>query len=247
MYLQITTKCNMACAHCCYSCTKRGKHADYNTLLQAINFASDYDNETISIGGGEPTLHPRFFDILAECLTMFDYVWLATNGSQTDTMFRLSNILEGDDYPDCEYSEEDIENDFCHRYDNAIYQENKLGVALSQDHFHDLIDQRIIDIWRRNAHRHTRSGYEIRDVSRHVINQGRAVKTQTGQEKGCPCSDLVIKPNGKIRACGCTRSPCIGDIWDGVNSQWEELIYTHEDFNNERCYKSIKPKDRPSL
>ena len=246
MYLQITTKCNMSCAHCCYSCTHRGKHADYNTLMQAIICASEHDDETITIGGGEPTLHPRFFDILAECLTMFSYVWLATNGSQTNAMFRLSNILDGEDCPECECSEEDIENGFCNCYENAIWQENKLGVALSQDPFHDPIDQRIVDIWRRHTQRHAPSGYEIRDVSNHVINQGRAVRTQIGQEKGCPCPDLVIKPNGKIRACGCTRSPCIGDIWNGFTSEWEEIIYDHEGFNDERCYKAIKPKDRPS-
>ena len=80
MYLQITTKCNMTCSHCCYSCNKNGKHADFNTIIDAIAFARDCD-ESISIGGGEPTLHPDFFRILKHCIEepFIDKVILGVN------------------------------------------------------------------------------------------------------------------------------------------------------------------------
>lgn len=29
--------------------------------------------------------------------------------------------------------------------------------------------------------------------------------------------------NGEIRLCGCDDSPIIGNIWDGIDSEWEEL------------------------
>ena len=249
MYLQITTKCNMKCPHCCYSCNKNGKHAEFNTVVDMISYARDtYEDESITIGGGEPTLHPRFFDILKICLQDFDYVWMATNGSQTDKMFRLANIIDQEDYPECDchenYSEEELEDHgcLCHEKmdDDTIYQEDKLSVALSQDSFHDPIDSRISDMWRRRANAHNRSHFEIRDVSRHVVAEGRAKRTGAGWEEGCVCNDMLLKPDGKIKLCGCKKSPVIGDIWSGITKEWEDIIYNDEGFQDERCHKGIK-------
>jgi len=243
MYLQITTKCNMTCAHCCFSCGKNGKHADYNTIIDAIAFVRDIDDGAITIGGGEPTLHPRFFDILRHCLEDFDYVWFATNGSQTKTMFRLSDILDGYDYENLDNyytcSTEEIMNDYdCHPGD-IIYQENKLTVALSQDYFHDQIDNKIIELWTKKANQHKHSGYEIRDVSRHVIKEGRAKITGEGFEDGCVCSDIMIKPNGDLKLCGCLKSPIIGNIYNGIEEKYQGIINNDSGYINTNCYKNI--------
>lgn len=247
MYLQITTKCNMKCAHCCYSCNKNGKHATWETLVDSIAFARSIDNETISIGGGEPTLHPRFFDILKICLEDFNYVWMATNGSQTDKMYRLSNIIDQNDYPDCNCSEDDIDSGYCTCYENGIFQEDKLSVALSLDYFHDPIDERIENLWRRRAKRdgwNSPRYFEIRDVTQSssgVIAEGRAKRTGSGwNENDCVCPDLLIRPDGKIKLCGCKKSPIIGNVWYGIDEKWEKVIYEDDSFNDTRCYKSIK-------
>ena len=244
MYLQITTKCNMKCSHCCYSCGKNGKHGDINTIIDAISFARNFNDETITIGGGEPTLHPEFFKILDFCLRDFDYVWMATNGSQTKTMYRLANIIDGCDYESfeledyCNCDPDNREDCYCEPTE-IINQEDKLSVALSQDCFHDLIDQRIKYLWTKRANIHKHSHYEIRDVSHHVIAEGRAKKTGSGWEEGCVCNDMLIKPDGKIKLCGCKRSPVIGDVWSGIETKWQTVIYENEDYNNERCYKAL--------
>jgi MoaA/NifB/PqqE/SkfB family radical SAM enzyme len=244
MYLQITTKCNMKCAHCCYSCTMRGKHMEWSTVVDAIAFARDFDDYSIAIGGGEPTLHPRFFDILKICINDFDYVWMATNGSQTQTMFRLANIIHGEDYVECNCSEEDIENGYCTCHDNGIYQNDKLSVALSQDCFHGEIDERIVKLWRKNANVHRYSHFEIRDVSRNVINQGRAKKTGSGWEDGCACSDIIIRPDGTLKACGCTNAPIVGNIYDGVSEKWEKILFEDDSFRDSNCYNEWKNNRR---
>ena len=249
MYMQITTKCNMTCEHCCYSCTKYGRHGDYNTILAAIMFAREHGEETISIGGGEPTLHPRFFDILKMCLQDFDYVWMATNGSQTEIMHRLSNIIDGEDYPECNCTEEDLElYDGCECYyndDKAIYQEGKLSVALSTDCFHDPINEVIREMWERRGNTHKHSHFELRDVTNShagVVAQGRAKKTGAGwNEDDCVCSDIIIKPTGKLRLCGCDTAPGIGNVWQGVDSEWEKVLYD-EKFTDYMCYKAWKKK-----
>ena len=148
MYMQITTRCNMKCAHCCYSCSPhKGKHMNYNTFLEAVRFIGEHD-ENVSIGGGEPTLHPRFFDILRHCLWVFNYVWMATNGKRTKTMWRLVNILDG-------YDEDE---------DDPIISEDKLTVALSTDYFHEAIDYNIREMWKSKC-KNKVSGYETRDVT----------------------------------------------------------------------------------
>ena len=213
---------------------------DWATAIGAIRFGADRD-ENISIGGGEPTLHPRFFNILERCLDEFDYVWMATNGSKTNSMYRLSNILEGCDYEsfECTCGLEDCECDY-----PVIYQEGKLGVALSQDEFHSPIDQRIVSLWHRKANQHKHSGYEIRDATRggyydNIAAQGRAKKNgYTG--KHCVCPGIVIKPDGKLRLCGCTKSPVIGDIWSGITEYWENVInYDEDGYRNDECFLSV--------
>lgn len=247
MYLQITTKCNFRCAHCCYSCSMRGKHGEFHVISEAINFASKYDDATISIGGGEPTLHPQFFDILRKCLDNFDYVWMATNGSQTETMYRLRDILDENDYPlidtACKCTEEEIENGecTCYDYDNSIYQEKKLSVALSQDYFHDEINQKIVDLWTTRA-KNRQSGFEIRNVTQSysgVATEGRAKKTGSGWSDHCVCNDIIIKPDGKLKLCGCAKSPVIGDIWNGIDEKWEKRMQDKR-YTDERCYKSLR-------
>lgn len=225
MYLQITNKCNMRCAHCCYSCNSHGKHMDFQTALHAIGFATDYGTDTISIGGGEPTLHPRFFDILKECLREFDYVWMATNGSKTKIMYRLASIIENRDYENFEY---------------GIFQEDKLSVALSQDCFHDPIDERIVSLWEKRSQ--SRNGhYEIRNVTHSmsgVAAQGRAKRTGSGWGEHCVCTDHVIRPDGSVKMCGCTGAPIIGDIWNGIDDKWDPVLQS-EKYLNSNCYRDV--------
>lgn len=251
MYLQITTKCNMKCEHCGFSCNKNGKHMDLDTFEIAINYIKDYA-DIITIGGGEPTLHPDFFRILKTCLENFDHVWLATNGSQTRKMLRLASILDDDDISYLSENhlpfqkDDETEDEYDERidglvYSNAIMNEGKLGVALSQDYYHDPIDQRVIDLWTRKAKQNTygnSNGFEIRNVTQShsgVSATGRAKRNGIGQSNRCICSDLIIKPDGNIKACGCTKSPIIGDIFNGIKDEYQEIIDSDE-FRETNCY-----------
>jgi hypothetical protein len=214
---------------------------DYNTAIDAIAFARNNFDESISIGGGEPTLHPRFFDILRHCLTDFDYVWMATNGSKAKTMWRLASIIEDSDYenfPEDDYGAEIISN-----------PHQTLCVALSTDHFHratGTVDHRIAAHWKSNVERRN-SGYETRDITQTrvgVIKQGRAVRTQVWQtENQCVCENIMIKPDGTLRLCGCTKSPVIGNIWNGIEDKWNQVISYDEGYRGCECYKKISGVD----
>lgn len=231
MYLQITTKCNMTCDHCCYSCRPgKGQHMPKNILDQAIYFTSQWD-DVISIGGGEPTLHPDFFDILETCINNFSSVWMATNGSQTSKMYRLADIINGTDYPECTC---DYPDD-CSCVAEGIYGVDKLAVALSQDYWHDPINPKIVDLWERNK-------WETRNVAHSnagAAAQGRAKRTGAGWSDHCVCPDFIIRPDGKIKICGCTHSPIIGDVFNGIKSEWLTKI-ENENLQDSRCYKAFK-------
>lgn len=64
--MKITDYCEMGCKYCYQSSTKKGQHAEFDTIkniLSEINQNNILPFE-IAIGGGEPTQHPEFLDIL---------------------------------------------------------------------------------------------------------------------------------------------------------------------------------------
>jgi len=93
MYIQITDHCNMTCAHCGYSCSPRKKNF---MTMDVFKAAVKYDPNYISIGGGEPTTHPLFWDMLVHAIVESDDVlpWLATNGKRTEDALRLAKLAK---------------------------------------------------------------------------------------------------------------------------------------------------------
>lgn len=82
MYLQLTNRCNMSCAHCCMNSGPRAHKKDqdmsHEIFLAAANLAIDYGHH-ITIGGGEPLLHDHFFDFLDEVIQLdfFAQYWFS--------------------------------------------------------------------------------------------------------------------------------------------------------------------------
>lgn len=63
MYVEITERCNMTCAHCAANATAIGEDMTIKVFKKAIKSAIG-QSEEIYLGGGEPTLHPKFMDML---------------------------------------------------------------------------------------------------------------------------------------------------------------------------------------
>ena len=62
--LKITNYCVFGCEFCYQSSTREGSHAPFSKLKKYINVLSDLKVFEIAIGGGEPTMHPEFPEIL---------------------------------------------------------------------------------------------------------------------------------------------------------------------------------------
>jgi hypothetical protein len=188
MYIQITTRCNMYCEHCGYACTAEGVDMSLDVYKQSIKFALSY-SDMIAIGGGEPTIHPQFWEFLGLTLgSGAEYVWLATNGSMTSTSIALANMAK----------------------------KGVIGCALSLDSYHDPIDESVIEAFKPKSSRSygvqeiRTDGREIRNNDGKEIYGGRC----TWGEINCICPEMNITPSGLIKECGCLDAPTLGTVFN---------------------------------
>lgn len=189
MYIQLTTRCNMKCPHCCMSATNRGIHMSREVLIDAMSIATDR-GDYVCIGGGEPTCHPEFKGFIRKAL---EYAWdmdfpllIVTNGKKANHAHWLLGLVE-EEYP--------------------------IQVELSQDQWHDPIQQGVIDRFVSMARYH-RHNVGIRS-NKYVIPVGRGVNLPESQNTpewlDCACLDYLVDPRGSIWSCGC-KTHLIGTV-----------------------------------
>lgn len=203
MYIQITERCNMRCKHCGFACTAKGLDMSIDVFKQAIKMVSD-TGDTACIGGGEPTIHPMFWEMLGYAIVMQQEegrVWLATNGKKTADALRLANIA-------------------------------KMGIVcceLSQDRYHAKIDSKVVAAFQKSKSKtfgystsnpgNSRDFRGVRNTTeiRMPIKAGRS---KQGTDD-CICEDMFITPDGTIKQCGCIDSPIIGHVNSGYSQDYD--------------------------
>lgn len=62
--LKITDFCPYGCAYCYQGSTDSGKHAPLESIQRVLDTLATWKVFEVAIGGGEPTLHPQFVEIL---------------------------------------------------------------------------------------------------------------------------------------------------------------------------------------
>lgn len=233
MYMQITTLCNMACAHCCYACDPRKEyvHMDWDLYRHCLELC-EACGETAQLGGGEPTCHPHFWRFLRAAVTSdCDMVWLATNGMRTKHAWALGLLSAEDGYHrlHMEWFERKIDqgeeideyDDLTHPWIDGTSPDDwiKLDVTLSQDMYHDPISPEIVELFEDMKH-------EIRDVTRtfEPYNMGSAKTNQLSGREGCCCTSVHIKPWGDVFMCGDDGSLPLGHIKDYTPDTWADLM-----------------------
>lgn len=198
MYIQITTRCNMTCKHCCMNATCKGEDMTLETFKAALDKC---DSEHISIGGGEPTLNPHFWQMLGLSLghKYIESVWMATNGSITDTALALCGLA----------------------------RKGVIGCALSLDEWHDEIETDVEDAftegmsqdregrWRLGFDAKEGDGREIRNVG--IPGPLKSGRCDWSDKEECACPGLMVKPNGDVMLCGCEDSIKVGTVLDDTD------------------------------
>jgi len=81
----LTELCNKSCPHCFNANFRKKGMMDVNLLFEFMRENSRYlHNSDIKIMGGEPTLHPRFLDVVKESYYYYKEINVFTNGSTLD-------------------------------------------------------------------------------------------------------------------------------------------------------------------
>jgi len=80
-------RCNYDCSYCwSYVHNRTDAHKDYNTLIQTtdkiINEWSRGESIRWNFGGGEPTLHPKFLDLLQHLKSKNQWTMVTSNGTR---------------------------------------------------------------------------------------------------------------------------------------------------------------------
>jgi len=84
----ITRRCNYDCNYCWPSVHNNVEpHHEYDKIIETIDKAvgtwAEGDEIRWNFGGGEPTMHPRFMDILRHLNKLNQWVLVTTNGSRS--------------------------------------------------------------------------------------------------------------------------------------------------------------------
>lgn len=92
--LDLTTACNYACDHCIdFGALNTGRAHDDDRLRQSLATLADRGlGSVILIGGGEPTVHPRFREIVRFIKELELDVAIVTNGSRNE---RILDVVDG--------------------------------------------------------------------------------------------------------------------------------------------------------
>jgi MoaA/NifB/PqqE/SkfB family radical SAM enzyme len=177
-----------------------------DTFRKALDLCSEY----VTLGGGEPTIHPDFEKILLEAIGHENIteqgVHIITNGKHTGRALVLARLAK-----------------------NKV-----ISAELSTDKYHEKIDDKVYVAFPPDKHMQrdiTKGG------TRSPIVVGRWMETEglepeDCEEEDCCCPEYIVDPDGTIKQCGCPDSPSLGNVNETPN---EFFGYAHG-----MCHRSIE-------
>lgn len=89
MLVRITNACNEMCLHCCVAATPDGAHMNDDVFKRTCDFLQHAEVRMVAISGGEPTLHPKFEDV------MLDLLRLHSQRAQFGKKFHIALLSNG--------------------------------------------------------------------------------------------------------------------------------------------------------
>lgn len=225
MYIQITTKCNMNCSHCC-NYEENGEHMTFDMFKEVLNKWGETlkkNNRCIVLGGGEPTIHPNFWEII-DYSKKYGLPWLATNGKRTDDLIKLTHMAK----------------------------EGEIYVVLSLDRWHEKINIEAENMFRDGLIQKNKNywypekgkGNKDKREIRTCLNPAYSGRWKIKKRTSCHCKEVRVKPNGNIYCCGCESSdiehcPIIGTVYNGIEEKYKYVDIV----NVGKCYKDYIEKD----
>jgi len=98
--LDLTTACNYRCDHCIDwdILNSKWKHEEEDLKASLKHMASCGMRSVILIGGGEPTVHPRFVEFVKYLKELDQNVAIVSNGSHGEKLLEVAPYLGEDDW-----------------------------------------------------------------------------------------------------------------------------------------------------
>ena len=98
--LDLTTACNYACDHCIdWDILNSGISYDDGTLRASLAAMAERGlRSVILIGGGEPTVHPRFREMVRYLKELSLQVAIVSNGGRNDRILDVVDVLDENDW-----------------------------------------------------------------------------------------------------------------------------------------------------
>ena len=91
----LTELCNASCPHCFNADSRKTGSMDADILIKFMQINSSYLRQTeLKIMGGEPTLHPRFIDVVTEACKHYRIVTIFTNGTKMKEITKYGVIVK---------------------------------------------------------------------------------------------------------------------------------------------------------
>ncbi len=200
----------MHCPHCVEDSSEHGADMYIEIFRAAIDMICKYKQNYrtgfipntlhVDIGGGEPTVHPEFWDLIdiacnaikpgADVFAKFAFtkqlrplsgLKVYTNGKNVEDALRLVDMAE-----------------------NGL-----LDVALSLDKYHESISSDVEYAFKCSSSSHV----GIACAGNSPVRAGRAAMNDISTVVTCVCSEPIISSNGLIYACGC-KSETFGSVFD---------------------------------
>lgn len=194
----------MKCRHCGFSCTSRGSDMSRKDFHSAIALAVEYE-QTVTIGGGEPTLHPLFKEFMQHAL------WELASVTENYGCPAVSCITNG--------SNKDIALKMAKLAAMGI-----LAARVSQDQYHDasMVDPAVFKAFepRKDSISDCRG---INGDGGYIQPVGRAKKWGYHPLITCVCDSVFITPKGDVWPCACkAKGTQLGHV-----SKNPQVVYEH--------------------
>ena len=202
MYVKITNRCNLRCAHCAYSCTIEGQDMTMTTFENTCHFYNSLlVKDAMVLGGGEPTLNHLFPHFVRRCKRHNIFPQLTMNGVDEHRTMRIARLFDAGFIEGAMLGYTPL-----HRAEHR-----RLGIRYSEkvlERFENTEDKMKGDsfIW---GH-----GLLTGNLNPVVISKVGRARTLKNATEECLADDMLIEPNGIIRACLCPNGQVIGNVND---------------------------------
>lgn len=98
--LDLTTACNFACDHCVdLDILNTGIRYDHDKLMSSLQLMAERGlKSVIVIGGGEPTLYPKFAEVIRFMKELELQVAIVSNGTGNDKIAEVADCMDANDW-----------------------------------------------------------------------------------------------------------------------------------------------------